>query len=363
MCKLGDVMMKKILLSLTCLLLMGCYPKIGPYNLRYDSVSYNHALQGSNDAQLMLNIVRLRYRDTPTFMHVGIISSAYDFKRSASLDFKFRTGDNTGKLGFDFSEKPTTTYQPLRGKGFVDELLSPISLHTVLLLEHSGWRIDRLLRCCVQRMNNLRKAVSASGPTPDYVPEYEDFLQLNQIFRELEINDAIDIVIQKKPKEDVEYMIVLDLQKVSNVHLERIWHLLELEPGTDHIKLIPFHGQRRAGNEVMIETRSPLSLLYFLSQSVEVPYWEEDCGRVTVTVDAQGNRFDWDEVLHDIMKVRVGQACPHNAKVSVRYRGMDYYIDESDLPSKSTFSLLSQMLALQTGTPTIPVAFTISLND
>ena len=55
------------------------------------------------------------------------------------------------------------------------------------------------------------------------------------------------------------------------------------------------------------------------------------------------------EVTEGLLQVRTGSWRPGNASVRIRYRGAWFYVDDSDLPSKSTFSFLTQLLALQSG--------------
>lgn len=352
---------------LSTTLLAGCYPKVGPYNLKSDSIHYNNAVQNSNDSQLLLNIVRMRYRDTPTFLQVGIISAAYEFKKSAAAEVRSPTGDALFKGGIDLSEKPTVTYNPSRGEGFVKEFMAPITFETLLLLNSSGWPIDRILRCCVQRMNDLKNAPTASGPTPYYVPEFREFRELTDIFRQLEVHDGVDIVVVPNPvtgKRDI--VFELDPAVATQDQLKRIWELLDVDQGTLQIKFMPYHGNKRARNEVMIQTRSPIGLLYFLSQGVNVPFSDEIEGLIPVTTDEYGNGFDWNEVLEGIIYIR--SACPipadvcHHRKIRVRYRGCDFYIDDRDLESKATFSMVSQLMALQSGCVVIP-ALTLPINQ
>jgi hypothetical protein len=55
------------LLSLGCLAVLvieGC-TSLGATILRGERIDYNLALQQTNDEQMLLNLVRLKYRDTP----------------------------------------------------------------------------------------------------------------------------------------------------------------------------------------------------------------------------------------------------------------------------------------------------------
>jgi len=358
--------MKRIAISLICLLVTSCSPKIGPRNVKDDSVKYNEAVKTGFDRQLLMNIVRLRYRDTPAFLEVGIVSSSYDFKRSISSQFEtgnvdFPTVGWKPSIGMDYSEKPTTTYQPLTGKLFVDRLLSPIRFDTFILLNSSGWNIDRLMRCCVQRMNNIKNAPRASGPTPSTIPDYEDFLELATLIQNLEVNDALHFMKkQDADTKDPYYLMTVDPDVADLNVMNRLWTLLELDPGTYQFYLTRFSGKKHRGNEIAIETRSPLGVLYFLSHGVNVPFHDEISGRVTMTLEPNGEVFDWNNVLNDLMSIhnvpiaRKSRNLPCYG-IAVCYRGNIFYIDDSDLASKSTFNLISQLMALQTGCPDLPL--------
>lgn len=351
---------------LSASLLTSCNLKIGPDNLKSDSLQYNNAVQNSNDAQLLLNIVRFRYRDTPAFLQVGIIAAAYEFRKSASGEFK--SGDDIFRIGADLIEKPSITFSPSRGESYAKEFMAPITFESILLLASSGWGIDRILRCCVQRMNDLKNAPTASGPTPALAPDFQDFRELMDIFRELEMRDGLDIVVKVNPSSGKkEIVFELDTTTADNAQLKRIWELLDVDPGTTHITFVPYRGQDRARNEVMIQTRSPISLLYFLSQGVYVPAIDECRGVVTVTVDEEGNPFNWNEVLDGIMVIRskpwqpLSPCCPLR-RVCVGYRCSEFYIDDRDLESKTTFSMVSQLMSLQIGCVAIP-ALTLPINQ
>lgn len=362
--------MNKFLLLIGAILLTSCVSRIGPGNLQWDSLNYNRAIQNSDDSQLLLNIVRLRYRDNPSFLQVGIVSTSYDYKRVASAGLAIGGGKGTifsPKMELDYSEKPTTTFQPLRGESFVKEMLSPIRLDTIVLLDAAGWRIDRILRCCAQGMNNLGNAATASGPTPRIAPRFKKFLELQRVIRRLEDYDAIRIATQKHPKsKETCVFLMLDKNTTDTDDLEKIWDLLDIDSGTYDIRLTPYHGKGHRKNEVLMDMRSPLSVLYFFSQGVKVPSRDEYFGKVTVTEDAAGCPFDWAEILGDLITIRsipipcVGpRSDPFrhagiDPSVCVTYRGNFYYIDDSDLISKSTFMMLSQLLALQTSTVDIP---------
>ena len=63
--------------------LAGC-SSLAPETLRGERADLNVALQWTSDEQLLLNLVRLRYRDTPAFLEVSSIST--QARRETSLE-------------------------------------------------------------------------------------------------------------------------------------------------------------------------------------------------------------------------------------------------------------------------------------
>ena len=70
---------------------------------------------------------------------------------------------------------------------------------------------------------------------------------------------------------------------------------------------------------------------------------------VTTTLDSDGQVFDWGQVIGDLLRIHSQLTRPTKAAVIVRHRGHWYYIDDADLTSKSTFTLLGQLFAVQAG--------------
>ena len=100
-----------------------------------------------------------------------------------------------------------------------------------------------------------------------------------------------------------------------------------------------------------------------MSTGVEVPEEHVAKGLATVTRDETGCPFDWQRVLDGSFQVKVSKQPPHNAAVSVKYRGYWFYIDDRDYRSKTTYLTLLKIAALQTrlgGGESLPV-FTIPI--
>ena len=136
--------------------------------------------------------------------------------------------------------------------------------------------------------------------------------------------------------------------------MRELIRLLRLAPGKTQYPLLYVHQaiedeSRQDLEYLRVETRSLLGMLFFLAEAIEVPERDTQAGKVTITRSEAGEVFDWRQVTGDLLRVRAGSARPLDAVIAVRYRGSWFYIDDVDLMSKSIFSLLSQLFALQAG--------------
>ena len=327
----------------------GC-SQLGPGRIELGRGHYNVVVQQTDNEQMLLNLVRLRYRDTPYFLQVASVSTNFEFEVSADASAALSTGPNVYGLGIAGRaiESPTITYTPLQGDQFVKQLLSPMRLSTVLLLYHSGWAIDRILNVTVQYLNGIPNAPSASGPTPAEAPEYVDFHRITDLLRTLQKRG--DVTLGQTEGSDPSEAMVLRIapRAVDSPEGRQLVAHLRLPPGKTDYVFTPTADPNNVG-EASIVMRSLMASLFYVSQGVQPSAEDETHGRVTVTRDATGQPFDWKQVTGDLMQIRSRGDQPESAAVRVRYRGTWFYIDDSDLTSKSTFALLMNLFALQAG--------------
>jgi hypothetical protein len=323
---------------------------LGPTTLKSERSNYNLAIQKTNDEQLMLNLVRLKYRDTPFFMEVSSVASQFSLSSNANIAATLQDGVKGifglgGSLGM--TEKPTVTYSPLQGDKFIQRVLSPLPLQTVALLFHSGWSIERIFRLCFQRMNHLKNAPGASGPTPSLAPQYKGFASAVKFLRALQAQDAINLSYSE---ENGLPQLILHINEEDKNREEAKQFALatNVEPGKTRY-VLTFSPAFNKTDQIRVVTRSLLGIMFYLSQAVEVSREDIMQGKVTQTKTSAGNIFDWDEVTGDLLKIHSVPENPETNSMVINYRGKWFYIDDSDLSSKSTFSLLSQIFSLQAG--------------
>ena len=386
--------------SLAAALTGGC--ALGPTALENNRWRYNDVIQRTTEEQLLLNLVRLQYRESPLFLEVGSVSAQFRIAEDFGATGTIREGHhavNPDQLALNgaiaYEEKPTITFSPLQGRDFVSQLLAPLPLDAILLLAHSGWSVDRVARLTINAMNGLDNASSASGPTPELAPEYRDFARVATLWRQLQQEGLLHIGYETRektaapavPRERVGWsdLIAADQQgytarlspdeqylTLAGTSRTLLWRIPESARGRADVKEIldllgldpalseyaittSVGGQPEPGlkpgqrKTINIATRSLMGTMFYLSQAVEVPDAHRQSGVVTSTLTADGAPFDWHEVTGGLLKIHARRLPPTGAAVAAYHRNCWFYIDDTDLTSKSTFSFLSQLFALQAG--------------
>jgi hypothetical protein len=95
-----------------------------------------------------------------------------------------------------------------------------------------------------------------------------------------------------------------------------------------------------------------MGVFNYLANAVEIPEEDVKAGWVVKTQTEDGKDFDWKQVVGKVMCIRSSDTPPSEAYVSVRHKGNWFYVPESDLNSKFTFSFLASLFYLQSGDST-----------
>jgi len=338
----------------------GCATGLGPKAVRSERPDYNRQIVRSSDAELLLNLVRLRYNDSTLFFTLGGVVAQYSYDASLNAGGTAGGGNAaSGSLGtaLAYSEKPTITYTPLSGEEFATRMLTPVSLDAIMLFGQGGWSAERLLLVTVQRMNDVFNATTAGGPTPVRPPDYAAFADLAERLERLVSARLAGFNWEEKenetqpPGRHPRFWIhqPADPRSPLAADVAAVRRALGLEPGRDEFVLTAFPYDRQP-SQVGVRCRSLLSVLYFLSQSVEPPLPDVQAGLVTITEGPDGRPFDWSKVTRKVMTIHSQEGRPDKAYVAVQYRGWWFYIADDDPSSKATFSLLGILFSLQSET-------------
>lgn len=383
-------------------LLVGC--GYGPRQLDVGRLRYNEAVKVSGEEQFLLNIVRLRYTDTPSSLVLANIADQRELAAGLTIT-PFFTSAGAGDVGtyrgialpggsLTAASRPTFSYTPQDDQEFARRLFTPVSLDGVAYLAKTTWPIGTVFRLYLENLNWVSNAETASGPTPKRPPVYEQFLAGSQALQRLQDQGAATFITKEddEPQSDLvnpgnnplaaaveaakagfevrsgdngmrvvkkktESILRIDSSVKGSPDFHCFCAAFKLDPTKTAFRLTtdqldPFDDPPKEGLAVLdLETRSLLQVLFFAANGVEVPPEHLASGVAPLTCGPDGREFDWRPVVSDLLTIRhaTGHKPPPCAAVAVKYRDYWYYIDDRDRDSKATFALLLELSRLELG--------------
>jgi hypothetical protein len=332
----------------------GC-SSLGPGALHESRLQYNETVKASSEEELLLNIVRLRYTDTPSSLAVSAIAAQYELTKNFQLTpFFVASGAEVAKsyaavlpqLGIAGADRPTFTLTPLDDQEFTRKLFTPVPLDGILYLAKTTWPIATVFRLYLENLNWVPNAQTASGPTPKLSPAYEEFLRGVRAMQVLQNRGQLVFGVEERSeaqgsplpagsvtardmveaaKSGYEYrldergtswtlfkktpqpVLFLDPRVVESAEVGEIREVFRLKRGVTKFpitqeKLNPFPSTypSEGVTSIDLETRSLLQALYYVSHGIEIPPEHAAAGLVTVTRDPSGLPFDWQRLTADL---------------------------------------------------------------
>jgi hypothetical protein len=380
-------------------LLAGCMT--GPRALQETRLHYNEVLKSTTEQQLLLNIVRLRYTDTPSSLSIANIAAQFELVRQLQLTpFFVASGAEPNRsysailpqAGVSVADRPTFSLVPIDDAEFTRKLFTPLTLDGVLYLAKTTWPIGTVFRLYLENLNWVPNAQLASGPTPKTAPPFADFIRGVLALQDLQTRGQAVFSTEERiesaggpiPASQINAASVIEAAK-NGYELRpadggNTWTLgkkfrqpvLNLDPAVlnspEALAFVDAFGLKRGRAKydvtvdilnpfarssdgfvvIDLETRSLLQAMYFVSHGVEIPPEHRATGLARTTLTASGDAFDWRQVTDGLFLVRwsKGDSPPAAAHVAVSYQGYWFYIDATDHDTKATFSLLMELSRL-----------------
>jgi hypothetical protein len=343
---------RPIVLSLACaacLALAAC-GGIGAGTVARDRFDYVASLSESAKRESLLNLVKIRYADSPVFLNVASVINAYSWEvdvTAAAQGASPGRGDQFFGMGAAgrYADKPTITYAPLTGDKFARHLMAPIPVTAVLYLLQSGQRADIVMRVCVSSINGLDNAYGSFGNTQ---PGSERFPELLAGLRRAQEHGRFDMRLDPSSTKKDAIVMVLRAAPGADPGARdgRLREMLGLDAVAQEYSVVQ-GAFSTSPREVAIMTRSMMQVMTDFASYIEVPAADIAEGRV---YDPERTPRDL-ERFPPLMRVRSGAEAPADAFVAIRYRGRAFWIDDRDVPSKTSLNFLLQLFSLtETGT-------------
>jgi hypothetical protein len=329
-----------------------------------DRFDYTAAVAESWKSQMLLNLVKLRYSDTPVFLDVGQIVSGYTVQSTFTATGNIFTtsgvvpGVPNSSIGLgaqgQFTDRPTITYAPLMGERFARSLMTPVPPAAILSLVQAGYPIDLTLRLTVHTLNGVRNRFGGGARRRPADPAFYELLAR---LRRIQDSGAIGLRVQRAGRDEA---TLLTLRGKVDPAIEadslRVRQLLGVDPQGDEFRVV--YGAVAANEkEVAMLTRSILDILIDMASFITVPAPHVQEGRVLPTADPEAGPGG---PIPPLVRILSSFAKPGDTFVAVPYRDHWYWIDDRDLPSKGLFSFLMFLFTLvETGDKGTPAIVTI----
>jgi hypothetical protein len=340
---------RPLLPCLALLALVGC-TSIGPPTLRRDRLDYADAMADASKRETLLNIVKLRYGDTPSMVTVNQLVAGYTLEGRLNLgtdfftnQFDFADDVNIG-VGGTFSDRPTITYTPIKGDDFARVMMNPIPPSELFAMVAAGVPSDLALGLGVQTINGLRNwTVDARGVTRVDAR----FAEVLELLGALRADGELGFRFDTAPGPRTAYLLLA--KRESHPIDARARRLLELLGLAAELRSFPISfgfSQGHAG-EIRIYTRSLIEILGNLAVQVEVPEEDVAAGRTFPTHLSPAELPALPDLTVMSRPSRPWAAlAPEDPFVQVEYRNNRYWIDNRDFGSKRVFTTLMLLLNL-----------------
>jgi hypothetical protein len=327
--------------------LSGC-ASIGPPTVARDRFDYIAAISESWKAQMLLNLVKLRYADAPVFLDVASVITQTGVQGTVAvsgswwqnlLQLPFTSSVGVSAAG-TYGEKPTVTYSPLSGERFARSLLTPIPPAAVLSFLQAGYPVEVVLRLAVNSINGIHGPSGYGARAREADPE---FFPLVEKLRDIQQSGQIGLRV-KKSGDQAASLLVFSKKPNPAIDAERdeVRKLLGLDPQADEFNVV--YGSVAANDhEIALLTRSVLEILTDLSSYIEVPVASVEQKR---TFPSPAPEIVNGAPVPALIRILSSPQKPDDAFSAVPYRQEWYWIDDKDFASKRLFSFIMFLFTL-----------------
>ena len=358
----------------------------------------NDTIRQTKNEQLLLNMVRMRYDETPYFLQLSSITTSFSTGANAAAQATLpEEGPDIYGLsaGINYSESPTVTWSIPDSREFLARFYAPIGTNQLTVLTQSGFDLVDVFRVGSRKINLLRNK-EFDMETGEFVPgNFNELLEALELIEKLRRDGVVDMAyglmsnyggvtvpisqidtrgvaegmpysllyLSRSPGMATPYSVskpvFLRFSKESDddPRAQRLRTLLKLRPDlysfpiTDVAdvspeairavdgKLAQIFDPDEKVSHIGLTNRSVIEILRMAANYIEVPAPDVESG-LARNRSLADSRF---------LTVLSSPTEPSSAWLKVRYQGTWFYIPATDLDSRESFTLLNAFFSSVVG--------------
>jgi hypothetical protein len=405
-----------LVVIMCCTAAAGC---MGSWAIRGTRIHYNESYSHTASQEMLLNIVRMRYGEAPSFLDLPAVTTLTEAS-TAGVGAQPSDSPLQGTFGgtFTLRDEPTLSYQPRSGDNLAESLTQAFTAE--LLLDVAPGNDTRtFLLAFVDSINGVRNSPTATSPGSRIIEPNDEYRYVVDLIDGLQTRGALKTRVAKRDveahgamptkalpgggkvpgagmvaaaKKDYFYQVsgeevtllkharllalTIRPEDIDAADVHELTRILRLEPGRSVYAVksqendeIDYAAESDGASSIeelsdtlTFNVRSGYQMLAFLSKGVDVPESHLRRGTVCMFKTPDGQPFDARQLTRGLFTVCVQKHRPLRSDLAVHYRGHWFYIAEDDVQSRSTLSLIKLAIDLQSQSGNAGPVLTLPLN-
>ena len=220
------------------------------------------------------------------------------------------------------------------GGAIYPEYDTPLPPSSIFFLVPAGSPADGVFRALLQSVNGINNRYGGSGRN---LPADPEFYVLIEKLRKIQDSGALEMrVMRETNRESTIFVLGENRDGKSEADSRQVRTMLGLDLKGREFKVV--YGSIPSNDkEIALLTRSVLQMIVDLGSFVEVPDAHVQEKRVLPTLKEQTTEGS---LIAPMVRIHSGTKRPDDSFAAVSYQDYWFWIDNRDLPSKTTFSFL-----------------------